>query len=199
MARFAVPLLVSLALTGCGTSTRPQAEERNEKGTTTPPITAEERKPKHDYQGWVVFAPEEGRFKVRFPKEPATKPAGPATGGFNVAGVPRQAAEQLGYIFQWKIREAPFSNKEEEAVYLKSQQSGSVQATKGKLLQDKELTTDRFTARECLIEVDGQNVIRRRAYVAGNRVITLSVMGKDAGAVQAESADKFFDSIEISP
>src|SRR5438093_13191457 len=93
-----------------------------------------DNKPKHDYEGWKVYAPADGGFEVRFPKDPVLTPASPATGNLHMAGLKRQTPEELGYNCQWIFQAKPFSNKEAEMVYLKRQVKEALQAKKAKLV-----------------------------------------------------------------
>jgi hypothetical protein len=190
-------VLFVLVIAGCGDSTKPQVEP-SQKGTpdTKPPDVVQ--KTKHDYQGWKEYAAAEARFNLRFPGEPVVKTASPATGNFHRVSVQRQAVDELGYICQWAIKEKALESKAAEMVYLQGQQLGAVKASKGRLVEEKEITSDGFSGREYIIEVDIQNVVHWRCYRAGNRVIGLQLWGKDVESVQSPNAVKFLDSLTIS-
>jgi hypothetical protein len=189
-------VLFALAIAGCGDSTKPRVEpSQKETADTKPPAVVQ--KPKHDYQGWKEYASAEAGFKVRFPGEPIVKTASPATGNFHLVGIQRQAIDELGYTCQWTIKEKAYENKEAEAAYLKGQQSGAVKSSKGKLVEENAIVSDGFTGRQYIIEVASQNVLHCRSYLAGKRVITLQVWGKDVESVQSPNAVKFFDSLMI--
>ena len=68
-------VLFLIVTAGCGPSTAPNPNP--------PPA---DNRPKHDYQGWKIYAPAGGGFEVRFPQEPVLAAASPATGNLHVAG-----------------------------------------------------------------------------------------------------------------
>ena len=78
MRRFAVLFLIVAA--GCGPSNAPPANPEPKNSPNTNPQSVEA---KHDYDGWKVYAPAEGGFEVRFPKDPVLTKASPATGGLH--------------------------------------------------------------------------------------------------------------------
>lgn len=195
MRRFAVLFLVAAA--GCGTSRTPQVDkgQKDTPRNNPPPV---ENRSEHDYQGWKEYAPPEAAFEVRFPREPVVRPPSPPNGIFHVAGVQRQAVDELGYTCQWTIKEKAIGSKEVEAVYLKAQQTGALQSSQGKLVEEKDITLDGATGREFIIEYPDKQLFRCRSYLAGKRVITLQVMGKDTESVRSMDAAKFFDSLRIN-
>jgi hypothetical protein len=194
MRRFAIFLLVVAA--GCGTSTTPQADQ-GQKDTPRSKPPSVEIKSEHDYQGWKEYAPSEAAFEVRFPTEPVVNTPTPATGNFHVAGVQRRAVDELGYTCQWTIKEKAYSS-EAEGAYLRGQQAGALKSSKGKLVEEKDITLDGVPGREFIIELADKNVFRIRTYLAGKRMITLQVVGKDTESVRSLDAVKFFESLKIS-
>jgi hypothetical protein len=110
--------------------------------------------------------------------------------------VPRKVVEGLGYVCQWLKRE-PFESKAAEAAYLKGQQEGSLQATKGKLLAEKEIQLDKAPGREFVIQVSKSNVVRCRVFLVRDRVINLQVWGQDEKAVRSKDAERFFRSLKV--
>ena len=192
---FTVVLFV--AVVGCGTSTKPQVDP-NGKDTSNKKLPSTSQKAEHDYTAWKTYSPAEAAFEVRFPSEPTVKVASPDTGNFHIAGIQRHALNTLGYTCQWSIREKPFSNKEEESEYLKGQQTGALASSKGKLVEQKEITQDGFPGRQFIIEFGSQNTLHCRSYLAGKRVITLQVGQRSRNRQCSADAIKFLDSLKIS-
>ena len=187
-----VTVLFILFTAGCGPSNAPPVKPGAEGPANDKP-QAVVNEPKHDYQGWKKYAPSEAAFQVLFPKEPVVKTPSPATGNFYVVGVQRQALDDVGYICQWTIKEkAP--NKE----YLKDQQMGALNSSRGKLVEESDITLDGVPGREFIIELPDKNVSRWRSYVAGNRVISVQVQGKDVESVRSGDAVMFLDSLNIN-
>jgi hypothetical protein len=157
---------------------------------------ATKQKEKGD-QSWEEYIPTGGGFHVSFPKKPAVKEPSAATGNLHVAAVQRTAVDELGFVCQWKVRDKAFENKEAERAYLKGQQIGMVKGSKGKLIEEKEITTDGFLGLDFIVE--GNNAtLRSRSYVSGKRIVTIMVLGKDSDAVRSESAKRFLESFKES-
>jgi hypothetical protein len=115
-----------------------------------------------------------------------------------VAGVQRRAANELGYTCQWTIREKAYSSREAVTGYLRGQQAGALKSSKGKLVEEKDITLDGVPGREFTIELPDKNRMRCRSYLAGKRVVTLQVVGKDLESVRSTDAVKFFESLRIN-
>jgi hypothetical protein len=194
MSRFAVLFLVAAA--GCNPSTAPYADTGPKESPNNPPPPAEKR-PEHDYQGWKQYAPTEPGFEVWFPSEPLVRAASQATGNLHVAGVQRRGPDDLAFTCQWKIRDQPFASPEAELAYLMGQQLGALKSTKGRLLVEQEITLDGSRGREFIIAIDDTNVNRIRSYLAGKRMVSLQVLGKDKEAVHSTDATKFLDSLKF--
>jgi hypothetical protein len=183
----------------------PPPAEKDELETTAeappaPPKVEKKEAPKKepakkDYQGWTEYAPPEGGFEVRFPTEPTVRAASPATGNFHIAD---SKGQDLEFKCQWIIKDQPYANKQAEIVYLRSQQAGMLTASKGQLIDEEEITLHGSNGREFTIEIPNKQVVRCRSYLAGKRMISVQVWGKDAEAVRSTEAEKFLDSLKIS-
>jgi len=194
---FRVAALLLLAAAGCSSSPTPQADTRS-KDSPSPIAPPEEPKAEHDYTDWKRYAPAEAAFEVRFPSEPIVHAPSNATGNLHVAAVQRKVVDELAFICQWTIKDRPYANRAAESAYLMGQQIGAVNASKGRLVEAKDINLSDALGRECIIAIDDQNVSRSRTFLAGKRMISLQVMGKDVGAVRSADATKFFDSLKIS-
>ena len=201
MGRFAI-LSIMLA-SGCGTSTTPQLQE-GRKETPQDKHASLETKKGHEYKGWIEFAPTDAGFQVRIPKEPIVKTGSSASSNLNTASILRKTADDLGFICQWEIRDQT-GRKEAEVIYLKGQQFGMLIATKGQLIEEKEIALDHVQGREWIIAI-GENkqfpataeTLRCRSYVVSKRMISLQVIGKNADAVRSTDAVTFLESLKIS-
>jgi hypothetical protein len=96
------------------------------------------------------------------------------------------------------MREKPFEKKELEAAYLKGQQLGVLQATKGKLISEKEISVDGAQGREFIIQVSDKDMARTRIVMAGRRVVHLQVWGMDQNALQSKDTEKFLQSLKFT-
>jgi hypothetical protein len=148
-------------------------------------------------EAWEKYSPADGGFNVSFPKKPLVKEPSAATGNLHVAAVQRAAADELGFICQWKVTDKAFESKEVERAYLKGQQQGMMKGIKGKLIEEKEITTDGFLGLDFLVQANNMS-LRSRSYVSGKRLVTLMVIGKDVDSVRSESAKKFLESFKES-
>jgi len=196
MWRFA--LLSLMLAVGCGTSTATKTDIAPKEPTKNKTPSDQKKKIEHDYKGWKEYAPTEGGFEVRFPTEPAIKAPSPATGNFHIAGTQRQAPDELEFMCQWIIKGQPYDSKQAEVLYLRSQQLGMLTASKGQLVDEEEITLDSANGREFTIAIPGKEVVRSRSYLAGKRMITIQVWGKDTQAVGSTDATKFLDSLKIN-
>lgn len=145
-----------------------------------------------------LIAPKDAGFELRFPSEPKLQKLDGGDNTIHVAGVTRKTVEGLAFTCHWIIRDKGFENKTAEAAYLQGQVQGSVQGSKGKLVEDKEIALNDFPGRQFIIEVDKQNMLLSHLYLAGRRVIRVTVMGKDREAVTSAEALRFFNSLKIS-
>jgi hypothetical protein len=157
---------------------------------------ATEQKEKGDQSG-EKYSPPTGGFHLSFPMKPSVKEPSAATGNLHVAFVQQTAIDELGFLCQWKVRDKAFENKEGKRAYLKGQQTGMVIGSKGKLIEEKEITTDGFLGLEFIIEA-GNITLRSRSYVSGKRIVTIMVLGKDSDAVRSDSAKRFLESFRES-
>jgi hypothetical protein len=145
-----------------------------------------------------LYAPKEAEFELRFPTKPTIIEKPHLSGTIAVASVQRKSVEEFGYVCQWFIREKAFDSTEAEIIYLKGQQSGSVAASKGKLLQERRVTLKGIKGREFAVEVSDNNVFRCRVFVTGKRVIHVQVWGTDLKALDSKEVSAFFDSLKIT-
>ena len=192
-----VARLFFLMMVGCGGSPTSHIDTgpKEVPGLQGP---AEEKKPEHDYNGWSRYAPADAQFEVRFPSEPIVQPPSQANGNLHVAGVERKTVNSLAFICQWTIEKQPKASRAAEAAYLMGQQIGAVNSTKGRLVEGKDITLGDVNGREFTVAVGKDDVTRVRGYLAGKRMISLQVVGKDTEAVRSIDAQKFLDSLQIS-
>jgi hypothetical protein len=146
---------------------------------------------------WRRYAPKGAGFEVLLPSDPAVKETPHGTETLHVAAVQRKAVESLGYVCQW-LKAGPFANQEAEAAYLQGQQEGSLRASKGKLLAEKEIRLGAAAGREFVVAVSEGNVLRCRVFLAGGKVINLQVWGRDEDAVRSKDAQRFLASLKFS-
>ena len=144
-----------------------------------------------DDKAWKAYAPKEAAFEVRFPEEPTVR-AGAA--GFQVANV---RSNGIAYTCQWLIREKPYDSKEAEYVYLLGNQVGAVTASRGKLVDAKQISKDNFQGRQFTIALNDKDLLRTQVYVAGKRIIVIQVRGTDKEAIAAAEPTQFFESLKI--
>jgi hypothetical protein len=151
---------------------------------------------KHDYSGWKKYAPAESAFEVYFPADFAVKPPSKETGDLHIASIRQPDADKLGFNCQWKDMGQPAPSKDVEVKFLGDVQKGSLVGSKGKLLEEKEISLGSYVGREFIMDAaEPKAVAHYRMYVAGKRFVMLQVWGKDKNAVSSAEAMKFLDSL----
>ena len=144
------------------------------------------------------YAPKEAAFEVRFPAAPTVEKKPNLFRTIVMANVRRKAVDELGFNCQWLLKSSASSAKEGELIYLKGSVAGAVTAARGKLLEEKAIMHGDFIGREFIVLISEGNTFRSRVFVAGKRVISLQVWGKDKDAVNSKEANAFFDSLKIA-
>jgi hypothetical protein len=151
-----------------------------------------------DESKWKVFAPKDAGLAVKFPGDPVVKSGMHEGETVYLAGIQRKAIDDLGYVVQWTTKEKAFADKMVEGEFVRNFQKGAVLSTKGKLVEEKEVSLDGLVGRQFIIELPDKNVLHSRVYVAGKRVVNLQAWGKDKEAVCSKDAMRFFESLTIS-
>jgi hypothetical protein len=157
-----------------------------------------EKKSEGDYGNWSLYAPSEGEFEVRFPKKPELKMMDLNGQPVHVAGIRQNKVEDLSFTCHWFVNEKPEEYDAAETIYLMGFQVGAVNASKGRLIEGREIFLDGFRGRDFTIAIADTRVARNRVYVAGRRVIDLGVMGPSQEAISTGDALKFLDSLKIN-
>ncbi|MBA4017914.1 MAG: hypothetical protein C0483_12120 [Pirellula sp.] len=143
------------------------------------------------------FSPRDAGFDVVFPAEPTLRDTSDGTDTIHVAtGPQRKKVEDLYLTCHWIVNEKLRQEKNVPA-YLLGVVQGAVQASKGKLLENKEIALNGFPGRQYIIEVNDRNTMATRVYFAGDRVIYVGVVGNDHDAVTGAEARQFLDSLRI--
>jgi len=191
----ALVILLLLAL-GCSNSpTLPS--DKDPSILTGSNKTTTEKNSEHDVSNWSRYAPAEGDFEVSFPTTPELKMMTLDGQPVHVAAVRRTKVEDLSFTCHWFVNEKPHEHDAGEIIYLRGYQYGAVTAAKGKLIEEKEIDLEGYRGRDFTIAFTDTDVGRTRVYVAGRRVISLGVAGRNKEATSTGDALKFLDSLKI--
>ena len=148
---------------------------------------------------WVSYTSEEGRFSARFPQQPkpnaqeATSSTGEKFTQYMVQASDSDSIYMLGYF---DVAPNMFFSFEKA-------RDGAIEATKGTLLNETEITLGINPGQELLILVKDEEVeylMHSRMYEIGSRIYIVQHIFKkssDSKAI-AEKSAKFFDSFKAT-
>jgi hypothetical protein len=156
-----------------------------------------------DEDKWETHTSKEGKYSVSFPGKPTVpapdKPDSPV-GELTVykAQFTTAKGDQTYLVLYNDYPEAALAGTDKEA-FLDGVRDGTQKTVGGKVASDKKITLGekKYPGRDFLIEKGSEPAYHARAYIVGNRLYQLVIMGpKDAAT--GKDADKFLDSFKLS-
>jgi len=146
-----------------------------------------------------LFSSKAGRFSVLMPATPSEQKQEIATDAGPVQSVMFIAAGANNSAFIAAYADYPNAARDAEtsAKVVSGARDGILRNTKGKLINDKEISLDKSAGRAFLIEQDGGQFFNVRVYLVGKRLYQLIVVGPKAEATGAD-ADKYLASFKLA-
>jgi hypothetical protein len=146
-----------------------------------------------------LFSSKAGRFTVLMPATPTEQKQEIDTDTGKVESVMFIAAGANSSAFIAAYADYPNAARSAEAatMVVSGARDGILRNTKGKLINDKEISLDKNTGRAFLIEQDGGQFFNVRVYLVGKRLYQLIVVGPKAEATGA-NADRYLTSFKLA-
>jgi hypothetical protein len=139
---------------------------------------------------WETYKPKNDDFTISFPGHPSEESQPTPLGTTIYTAIVKT---DKGAVYSIAYGESGLKGNPTEANKI-SFFEGAVEASKGTILSQKQLSMNGHPGRDYLIKIGDNAFMRMQMYLVNNRSYTLIVVGRDEAALKSEEAVQFLSS-----